>query len=54
MTRWDWPNQQVVRADCSGPGIGMSPGTYANVKAQYSDYAALKAAIPDYDDLLYA
>src|SRR5262245_9359702 len=27
-TLWNWPNEQVVRADQSGPGIGMGgPGT---------------------------
>lgn len=25
MTTWDWPNQQVVRADESGPGIDTPP-----------------------------
>lgn len=25
MTQWDWPNQQVVRADESGPGLDTPP-----------------------------
>ena len=25
MTLWDWPNQQVVRADESGPGVDTPP-----------------------------
>ena len=52
-TLWDWPNQQVVRADCSGPGEGMAPGGYDAIKDMYASYAALHAAIADYDDLLY-
>lgn len=25
MTQWDWPNQQVVREDESGPGVDTPP-----------------------------
>jgi len=53
---WDWPNQQTVREDASGPGVDTTPGTAAAeaagedefeeptveemTKAQLLDYAA--------------
>ena len=32
---WDWPNQQVVRADESGPGLDTPPGLPTDVVITY-------------------
>jgi len=52
VTVWDWPNQQTVRADQSGPGIDTGAAAAAvevddneptvdeMTKAQLLDYAA--------------
>jgi len=50
---WDWPNQQTVREDASGPGVDTTPGAATEAedefeeptveemtKAQLLDYAA--------------
>jgi PKD repeat protein len=32
---WDWPNQEVVRADESGPGLDTPPGLASDVVITY-------------------
>jgi len=46
MSVWDWPNQQLVRADHSGPGMNTPPGLPTDVIVTYG-HAGL-----DYEFLL--
>lgn len=50
MTIWDWPNQQVVRADESGPGTDTPPDT----SAPYLDTALGTISTPDTSDMVIA
>ena len=34
-TIWDWPNQQAVRPDHSGPGMNTPPGIPSDVQITY-------------------
>jgi hypothetical protein len=46
---------QVVQVNRPDPSIyvPVAPNTYANVKATFASYAALKAGVADYDELAY-